>query len=210
MPFTILQPSETSGVKPKDWSPDWANKLPTDGSAVITPTIVNPSQEGTPAAFGGTAGRDVKYGGGLSPLPTTPYAKSPKDKGTSVPENVLNDKTMFSYSDYNTLMLSKENARLNHLDEKANQYLLHQANEKRFYHLQLGEIINRTVLTVVAIFVDLLNLMKPSEKEKRKDMSFQDKAKVYANVFIIKDRMVYFGVFLIFLSLLFMVVFLSS
>ena len=107
-------------------------------------------------------------------------------------------------------MLQKEQNKLNNLNKKANQYLLQEANNKRFFHLPLSEIINNTVLTVVAIFIDLLHLMKPEEQKKIKDMNFKNKAKVYANVIIQKDRMVYFGVFLIFLSLLFMVIFLSS
>jgi len=211
MSFTILQPSETPGVKPPAWEQDWANKLPTDGPAVITPTVVNPNIEGTPDAFGGTAGitsyKNPNLGRSLPQLPSTPYAKRQNEKGTSVPTNILNDKTLFSYSDYNTMMLSRGKDKLQHLGNKANQYLLQRADSKRFYNLPLGEIINRTVLTVVAVFVDLLHLIK---QDKLKNMNFQEKAKVYANVFIVKDRMVYIGVFFIFMSLLFMVVFLSS
>ena len=212
MPFTILQPSETSGVKPKDWSPDWANKLPTNEPAVITPTVVNPNLEGTPSAFGGTAGiRNYTENKGQIPqLPSTLYEKNQNNKGSIVSQNILNDKTLFSYSDYNTLILSKSKNNLQNLGNKANKYLLDQANNKRFYNLPLREIINRTVLTVIAVFVELLHLMEPEEQEKRKNMSFQEKAKVYANVFISKDRMIYVGVFMIFMSLLFMVVFLSS
>ena len=192
MSFTITQPSATKEVN--KWNTMWANKLPTQETAPITPTIVSPGEERTPSAFGGTAG--------ASRLPVN---KS-KEKST----NILNDKTLFSFSDYNTVMLQKEQNKLNNLNKKANQYLLQEANNKRFFHLPLSEIINNTVLTVVAIFIDLLHLMKPEEQKKIKDMNFQNKAKVYANVIIQKDRMVYFGVFLIFLSLLFMVIFLSS
>ena len=192
MSFTVTQSSPTNDIK--KWDTEWANKIPTQETAPITPTVVRPSEEGTDATFGGSSG--------VSNLPV----KETKEKST----NVLNDETTFSFLDYNTLMLQREKYRLNHLNRKANQYFLQEANNKRFFHLPLSEIINNTVLTVVSIFVDLLHLMKPEEQDKRKDMNFQDKARMYANVFIQKDRMVYFGVFLIFLSLLFMVVFLSS
>ena len=191
MSFTVTQSSKTNDVK--KWDTEWANQIPTQETAPITPTVVSPKED-TSAAFGGTSG--------VSSL----YLNESKEKST----NVLNDKTTFSFSDYNTLMLQKGKNKLNHLNQKANQYLLQEANNKRFFHLPLSEIINNTVLTVITIFVDLLNLMKPEEQEKIKNMNFQDKAKVYANIFIKKDRMVYFGVFLIFLSLLFMVIFLSS
>ena len=100
-------------------------------------------------------------------------------------------------------MLSREKHRLHNLNKHANRYLLENANSKRFFHLPVDEIINRTVLTIIAIFVDLLNLMKPEEQNKMKNMNFQEKSRIYANVFIKKDRLVYFGIFLIFLSLLF-------
>lgn len=185
MSFTITQPSATKEVN--KWDTMWENKLPTQETAPITPTVVSPGEEGT---------------AGVSRLPVN----ESKEKST----NILNDKTLFSFSDYNTVILQKEQNKLNNLNKKANQYLLQEANNKRFFHLPLSEIINNTVLTVVAIFIDLLHLMKPEEQKKIKDMNFQNKAKVYANVIIQKDRMVYFGVFLIFLSLLFMVIFLSS
>ena len=70
---------------------------------------------------------------------------------------------------------------------------------QRFFNLSLNDVVNNTVLTVVAIFVDLLQF-------KKGDINYQDLAKI----FISGDRMIYFGVFLIFLSLLFMVIFLSS
>ena len=114
------------------------------------------------------------------------------------------------FSDYNKIMLSKETDNLQKLQDKANQNLLQKANNARFYNLSLSEIVNRTVLVVVAIFNDILYLMKPEEKKKRRDMNYQDLAGIYAKVFLRNDRMIYFGVFLIFISLLFMVVFLSS
>jgi hypothetical protein len=228
MSFTITEPSPitattTSLDNNKSINLNFANQLPTDTTTQITPTTVSPSEEGTSDAFGGTAG--LSDDTNLSPLPTTPYLQNGNNPGigTSIPieytttntgtydvKNVLNNDTTFSYSDYNTMMLSKENNNLNKLNNLANNDLLKTANNKRFFNLSLKEIIDKTILTVVAIFIDLLKLMKPEESIKRENMSYMDKAGVYSSIFIKNDRMVYFGVFLIFMSLLFMVVFLSS
>jgi hypothetical protein len=120
------------------------------------------------------------------------------------PTNVLNNNNQFSYSDYNTVMLANEANKLQNLNNIANNELLKTANSQRFYNLSLNDVVNKTVLTVVAIFVDLLQLKKKSSVDN--NINYQDVAKI----FIGGDRMIYFGVFLIFLSLLFMVVFLSS
>lgn len=202
MSFTVTQPSDSKNA-PAKWNPHWASQLPTQKSVAITPKFVSPDKEGTPTAFGGTSGLTDKQKDG-SLLPT--LSDFPDKKKS----NVLNDKTLFSFSDYKTMILSKEAKRLHNLNKQANQYLVEQADSKRFFYLPVSEIINRTVITIVSIFVDLLNLMKPDKQKQMKDMNFQEKARIYANVFIQKDRLVYFGIFLIFLSLLFMVVFLSS
>jgi hypothetical protein len=227
MSFTITEPSPTTTTttsldNDKSTNLKFANQLPTDTSTQITPGFVSPPEEGTSRAFGGTD--DVSDGisdyTNLSPLETTPYLKNGNNPGigTSIPntytlynkQNVLKNDTIFSYSDYNTMMLSKENNNLNKLNDLANNDLLKTANNKRFFNLSLKEIIDKTILTVVAIFIDFLKLMKPEESIKRENMNYMDKVGVYSSIFIKNDRMVYFGVFLIFMSLLFMVVFLSS
>jgi hypothetical protein len=129
-----------------------------------------------------------------TPTPTSSFNESPQ-----IESNVLNKKNIFSYSDYNTVMLANESNKLQHLNSIANNELLKTANSQRFFNLSLNDVVNNTVLTVVAIFVDLLQF-------KKGDINYQDLAKI----FISGDRMIYFGVFLIFLSLLFMVIFLSS
>ena len=149
MSFTVTQSSPSKNVT--DWSTHWATQLPTQESAAITPKFVSPDQEGTSAAFGKTSGLTDKPTS-RSELPTLP--ELPKKQ-----LNVLNNKTLFSFSDYNDVMLSREANRLHKLNKHANQYLLEQANSKRFFYLPVNEIINRTVLTIVAIFVDLLNLI---------------------------------------------------
>jgi hypothetical protein len=122
----------------------------------------------------------------------------------SQPINVLNNNNIFSYSDYNTIMKANEANKLQNLNNIANNELLKTANSQRFYNLSLNDVVNNTILTVVAIFVDLLQFKKKYSVDG--NINYQDVAKI----FIGGDRMIYFGVFLIFLSLLFMVVFLSS
>ena len=159
---------------------------------------------------------DISSYTNLSPLPTIPYLQN--EIGTSIPkeykpykkQNILNKDNLFSYTDYNNMILSKENNNLNELNNLTNNDLLKNANNKRFFNLSLKEIIDKTILTVVSIFIDLLKLMKPEESIKRENMNYIDNIGVFLNIFIKNDRMVYVGVFLIFISLLFMVVFLSS
>ena len=127
-------------------------------------------------------------------------------QGTSIPkeykpykkQNILNKDNVFSYTDYNNMILSKENNNLNELNNLTNNDLLKNANNKRFFNLSLKEIIDKTILTVVSIFIDLLKLMKPEESIKRENMNYIDNIGVFLNIFIKNDRMVYVGVFLIF------------
>lgn len=210
--------------------------------------MINPQEEGTVNAFGGTAGSikvPLNQKGdspiewkGVPTLPTTPYLKDRNQPGigTQIPQgnpfvnsndsslngpkpsqelirektSVLNKDTTFGYTDFNTLLLSEGQNRLKHLENQANRYLLQKADSQRFYNLSLSQIVDHTILTIIAVFADLLAMMKPDEVEKRKYMSYSEIARKYANIFIRKDRMIYVGVFLIFLSLLFMVIFLSS
>ena len=116
--------------------------------------------------------------------------------------NVVNNKNTFTYSDYNTAMLAKEADKLQNLNTTNNEESLY-SNSKNFYNLSLNEVVNNTVLTVVAIFVDLLQLQK---KYSKQPINYQD----IFDIFTKGDRLIYFGVFLIFLSLLFMVLFISS
>jgi hypothetical protein len=100
-------------------------------------------------------------------------------------------------------MLAKEADKLQNLNTINNNEELLYSNSKKFYNLSLNEVVNNTVLTVVAIFVDLLQLQK---KYSKQPINYQD----IFDIFTKGDRLIYFGVFLIFLSLLFMVLFISS
>lgn len=242
MSFTFTQTSDSPWKKAGGSAPEWSNQLPRYTN------MVNPQEEGTINAFGGTAGlTNVPLNQqGVPILPTTPYLKYGNEPGvgTQIPQDnpfinsetpyhptseapslsgpklsqeqsygqtsVLNKDNAFGYTDYNTLLLSESQNRLKHLGNQANRYLLHKADSQRFYNLSLSQIVDHTILTVIAIFADLLNMMKYDQVEKRKYMNYSDIAREYANIFIRKDRMIYVGVFLIFLSLLFMVLFLSS
>jgi|LakMenEpi03Aug12_release.lakeMendotaPanAssembly.Ray.scaffolds.fasta_scaffold901381_1 cyclophilin family peptidyl-prolyl cis-trans isomerase len=175
-PFNLPQPNTTP--------------TPTTSTTPTTPTTsTTPTTPTTPTA---------------PTTPTTSTTPTPtsmsNDISPRIESNVLNKNNIFSYSDYNTVMLANEANKLQHLNSMANNELLKTANSQRFFNLSLNDVVNNTVLTVVAIFVDLLQI------KKKGNINYQDLAKI----FISDDRMIYFGVFLIFLSLLFMVIFLSS
>jgi len=124
--------------------------------------------------------------------------------------SILNNDTTFNYTDFNTVLLSESQNRLKHLGNQANRHLLQIADNQIFYNLSLSEIVDHTILTVIAIFSDLLETTKPDQVEKRKYMNYNEITREYANIFIREDRMIYIGVFMINMSLLFMVIFLSS
>lgn len=186
MSFTFTQSSPTNNIK--KWDTTWANKIPTQKTTSIAPIFVNPLEEGTSSAFGETSVGNI----------------------SKINENKeeINNKKIFSFSDYKNSMEQKEKNKLIDLNKKTNEYLLKESNNKNFFNLSLNDIVNNTVITVLSIFNDLLELMKKEEYNINK-MSLQDMIKIYTNIFIKEDRMIYFGVFLIFLSLLFMVFFLS-
>ena len=118
--------------------------------------------------------------------------------------NILNNQNIFTYSDYNTVSLANEASKLKNLNHVVNNELLKNKFSKRFYNLSLNDVMNKTVLTIVAIFIDLLKLQKKYSVDN--NINYRDVIQIFTS----SDRMIYFGVFLIFLSLLLMVIFLSS
>jgi len=189
-----------------------------DIPGAIVPRELNPWEEGTPQAFGGTAGSIVAPD--PASLPNVPRSEAGLRTNQSVPDSpldesnrniaVLNRNTLFSLSDYERIMLMKERDKLQEFSRQANFDLKHMAESRRFYNLSLEEIARNMVLAVVAIFVDVLKFFSPEEKEKREDMTYMQSANRFAMIFLQQERLMYFGVFLVFLSAIFMVVFLSS
>lgn len=181
-----------------------------DKRGYIKPKQLNPWEEGTPQAFGGTAGAiSAPDPSSLPDVPDTiqnpKNPKNPKDISRRTTA-VLNRDTLFNLSDYERVMLMKERERLNNISDKANEKIGLSSKSRRFYNLSLEEVARNTVLSVIAIFVDILKFFE----ENRKDMSYTESLNRFFMIFLQKDRMMYFGVFLVFLSALFMVVFLSS
>lgn len=207
--------------------PSLVNKNPAeDQPTALSFRELNPQLEGTPQAFGGTAG--VIQAPPPDTLPDIPMSNAttnvkqwvpgaPQNDYTDNPENistqnlsVLNRNKMFTLSDYEKVMLGKEAEKLRKYGQQANFDLKQMMESQRFFNLSLADIAQRTVMTVIAIFVDILNYFNKEEKEKRENMSFQEKANQFAIIFLAKERIIYVGVFLVMLSALFMVVFLSS
>lgn len=163
--------------------------------------------EETPGqSFGGTAGYittpDIKS------LPEVP---KPGDRYSPIDESnrnisVLNRNTMFSVSDYERVMLANERKQLDDLSEKANVDLQSLIESKNFFNLSLSEIISKTVMVMVEIFVDMIKFFE----EDKEGLTLSEKFTRFYMIFLKKDRILYFGVFLIFVSFLFMVVYLGS
>jgi hypothetical protein len=105
--------------------------------------------------------------------------------------NILNKDTTINYSDYNDFIKARAANRLADLKQPT--------KPKTFLDLSLNEIISNTVLSVVAIFTEILHLIK--QKAPLKD---------YSEVLMYKNRMIYLGIFIVFISMFFMTIFISS
>ncbi len=115
-------------------------------------------------------------------------------------ENILNDNSRFDYSDYRAMVNTN---RLKKLGDTTNKSLLQEAESARFFNISLGELVDKTIVTVVAVFVELLSLLE-------KDISYSEKLKESGKILIKNNRMIYFGIFLVFMSMMVMCVFLSG
>jgi hypothetical protein len=182
-----------------------------DTIGTIVNRQVNPKLEGTPQAFGGTAGSI------LAPDPKT-LPKIPSEN--KIPDSpidesnrniaVLNRNSTFTLSDYERVMLMKERDNLQQFSDEANYHLKKRAESERFYNLSLEEIVRNTILTIITVFVDLINHFSSEAQKERENMSFTERASVLSIIFIKDNRLIYLGTFMVFLSILFMIVFLSS
>lgn len=114
---------------------------------------------------------------------------------------ILKKDSIITYSDYNDLVLSKGKDRLREMEK--NEFL----KTKSFMDLSLNEIFNNTILTVVAVFVDFINLFDSGKTENK---TLKEKVMMYSDIILEKNRIIYVGIFFIFLSIMFMTVFLSS
>jgi hypothetical protein len=171
----------------------------------------DPEVLGTPQSFGGTSGNIEAPP--LDSLPDLPDNSS--EKGNSkqfspdVPmeEEILKGKKTFDVSDYGKIMLAKEADRLDRYSKVANYDLEKSLQSERFYRLSLEEIARRTSETMFIVFNDMLLFF---QKENLKGLTFNEKMTLFFTIFTQGDRMIYVGVFMIVLSLLFMLIFLSS
>ena len=113
---------------------------------------------------------------------------------------LLNNNSTINYSDFRSMVRVN---RLKKLGDKTNNDLLQEADSKKFFNISLGEIVDKTIVTVVAVFVEFLNLFE-------KDLSYDEKMKEAGKILLENNRMIYFGVFMVFLSIFVMIVFLSG
>lgn len=114
------------------------------------------------------------------------------------------DDSIISRSDWNSFILAQSNNRLKDFEEKANIYLKQEYESKNFFNLSLNDIFRNTILVMVLIFQELIQMNTPEEQEKRKDMSFNEIYYEYARVFMKDNRVIYVGTFLVLVSMLFM------
>ena len=173
MSFTVT--TTTPSKDKKGINLNFANQLPTDSAGLDTSGLVNPDNIGTSKSFGGSSGMTNDI-------------------------NVLKKKSTITFKDLNTLEKAKAAQRLQSLNSNAERNLEEEASKKRFFNLSIKEIIDKTIITVIQIFSELLEIEESGKK------AFNEVAKI----FLKEDRMIYVGVFFVVLSVLLMLLFLSS
>jgi hypothetical protein len=185
----------------------------------VVPEAASTLAEGTAQAFGGTAGTLLVQDPRTLPsanLQQQDMAKlrrlirdTPNDQFARHTA-ILNRPSLFNISDYETIMLGRQAEKLQGMSNEATQQLKWYSDSKRFFNLSLAEIAQRTALTVVVVLMELVKHFSPEAREKRKYMGWHDQASQFAQIFIMDNRIIYLGVFMVFLSAVFMAVFLSS
>lgn len=193
MSFTVTQSAPTTKVESID--PHFAMRTaPTEEPGVETLEETSPDKLGSSSAFGGTSGiSETTLSGEVAPVESD-------DTG-----NVLKTKSMLNFPEYKAIMTGRETKHLESLQKGANESLREEYKKKRFYNLSLKEITENVIVTVTEVMNDILELAKTSKG----DLGYQEIARQYALIFLKEKRLIYIGVFLVFLSLIFMVIFLS-
>jgi len=79
--------------------------------------------------------------------------------------------------------------------------------ETRIYNLSVKNIVTKTITTITDILMEILKLIK---SEEIKELSYYNILSKCISIIMIKDRMIYFGIFLIILALLLMIFFIIS
>jgi hypothetical protein len=111
---------------------------------------------------------------------------------------VLKDKSIITNSDWNSFILAQSNNRLKDFEEKANIYLRNEYESKNFFNLSLNNIFQNTIITLVLIFYELIQIRTD------KDMSYTEIFHKYSSVFMKDNRVIFVGVFLVIVSMFFM------
>jgi hypothetical protein len=111
---------------------------------------------------------------------------------------VLKDKSIITNSDWNSFILAQSNNRLKDFEEKANIYLRNEYESKNFFNLSLNNIFQNTIITLVLIFYELIQIRTD------KDMSYAEIFHKYSSVFMKDNRIIFVGVFFVIISMFFM------
>lgn len=193
--------------------PKWAKDLPIeDRPGTISWRQVDPAIEGTSQAFGGTAGT-------LTPLeppselpnpPTIPEDDLTPEEHQARSTAIINRNTLFTLSDYEKIMLGRQQNHLRDLGNQANQELRSKAESMRFYNLSIAEISRNISQVVIAILADLLDFFSETRAQVRKEQSYTEITREFAGIFLANDRLIYVGAFMVILSMICMIIFLSS
>ena len=111
---------------------------------------------------------------------------------------ILKDKSIITNSDWNSFILAQSNNRLKDFEEKANIYLRNEYESKNFFNLSLNNIFQNTIITLVLIFYELIQIRTD------KDMSYTEIFHKYSSVFMKDNRIIFVGVFFVIVSMFFM------
>lgn len=109
-----------------------------------------------------------------------------------VDTNVLKYYNIISASDFDKFLLSKQQKQLEEKSIKATEQSIKDKESNRFYNLSLSQILQNTTTAMVEILNDLVLYIEQNDKNIGEILTILTK----------KDRMIYVGLVIIFLSFL--------
>ena len=107
-------------------------------------------------------------------------------------KNIINFNSIFSLTDYEKMKLEEQYNRLYEKGRKEAEVETMKKEKERFYNLSLKQIVINMFNNLVDILNDLVNFINSDNKSYNR----------LIDIFTYKDRLIYFGIFLLMLAVM--------
>lgn len=107
-------------------------------------------------------------------------------------KNIINFNSIFSLTDYEKMKLEEQYNRLYEKGRKETEVETMKKEKERFYNLSLKQIVINMFNNLVDILNDLVNFINSDNKSYNR----------LIDIFTYKDRLIYFGIFLLMLAVM--------